>query len=157
MGAEWPEIDLQSGWWEIPGARTKNGRTHRVPLHSTSVQLIRQLAAINERWLFPTVKDKHLRADALPQAVANNRTVFALDHWTPHDLRRSAATQMTAAGIPRDTVSKILGHTEPGVTAKHYDKYDYDKEKVAAMRKWGRKLDRIITGKKTTDKVVRIA
>ena len=64
---------------------------------------------------------------------------------------------MTRAGIPRDTVSKILNHAPPGVTAKHYDKYDYATEKVAAMRKWGRELERIITGKTTTAKVVRIA
>ena len=158
VGAEWVEMDLSNGWWEIPGAKTKNGRVHRVPLHSTSIGLIKRLAALNgtERWLFPTVKDKHLRADALPQAVANNRAVFDLDHFTPHDLRRSAATQMIRAGIPRDTVGKILNHTENGVTAKHYDKYDYDKEKVAAMRKWGRKLERIIAGQ-ADDKVVRIA
>jgi len=26
------EIDLANGVWELPGARTKNGRSHRVPL-----------------------------------------------------------------------------------------------------------------------------
>ena len=112
------------------------------PLSAVSVQLIKQLPS-GGQWLFPTVKRQHLRADALPKAVANNRDTFAIDHFTPHDLRRSAASRMTESGIPRDTVSKLMNHTESGVTARVYDKYDYAKEKAAAMRKWGRTLERI--------------
>ena len=159
VGAEWAELDLPHGWWEIPGERTKNGRTHRVPLHSVSIQLIKRLEPTDgtERWLFPAAKGKHLRADALPKAVSNNRAAFDLEHFRPHDLRRTVVTQMKALKTPLDTVSKIMNHTEQGVTAKHYDRYDYADEKFKAMRKWGHKLDHIITGKKTTDKVVRIA
>jgi len=28
----WADVDLQSGWWTIPGSDTKNGEPHRVPL-----------------------------------------------------------------------------------------------------------------------------
>jgi len=38
----------------------------------------------------------------------------------------------TGIGIPRSTVSKILNHVEPGVTAV-YDRYSYDKEKREAI------------------------
>ena len=50
---------------------------------------------------------------------------------------------MTSMGIPRLTVSKILNHTEAGVTAKHYDHYAYDKEKKEALIKWGKKVEQI--------------
>ena len=51
---------------------------------------------------------------------------------------------MTSMGIPLLTVSKILNHSEGGVTAKHYDHYAYDKEKQNAMRAWDRKLNQIL-------------
>src|SRR5260370_162777 len=28
----WRDVDLETGWWTIPGECAKNGRTHRVPL-----------------------------------------------------------------------------------------------------------------------------
>lgn len=56
-----------------------------------------------------------------------------------HDLRRTAASQMTSNGIPRLTVGKILNHVEPGVT-KVYDRYSYNKEKREALEAWGRRL-----------------
>jgi Phage integrase family len=51
---------------------------------------------------------------------------------TAHDLRRTAASRMTGMGIPRLTVSKILNHVEPGVTAV-YDRHSYDREKREAL------------------------
>lgn len=52
---------------------------------------------------------------------------------------------MTAMGIPRETVRKILNHKEPGVTAI-YDRYSYDKEKREALEAWSRRLQLIVSG-----------
>lgn len=61
-----------------------------------------------------------------------------------HDLRRTAASMMTSVGIPRLTVSKILNHVEPGVTAV-YDRHSYDNEKRAALETWARKLTLMVS------------
>ena len=66
-----------------------------------------------------------------------------IKHFTPHDLRRTAASHMTAIGIPRLIVSKILNHAENSVTAI-YDRHGYDAEKKDALEKWGNKLSEII-------------
>lgn len=63
---------------------------------------------------------------------------------TPHDLRRTAASQMTSLGISRLVVSKILNHAEPGVTAV-YDRHSYDREKRLALEKWGQHLRALLT------------
>jgi integrase len=75
-------------------------------------------------------------------------------HFTPHDLRRTAASQMTSAGIQRLVVSKILNHAEPGVTAI-YDRHSYDREKKQALEAWARKLDKILKDK-PADNVVEL-
>jgi hypothetical protein len=46
---------------------------------------------------------------------------------------------MTGVGIPRLTVSKILNHVEPGVTAV-YDRHSYDKEEREALEEWSKRL-----------------
>jgi hypothetical protein len=51
---------------------------------------------------------------------------------------------MTGMGIPRLTVSKILNHVEPGITAV-YDRHSYDKEKRKALEAWSKRLMAMIS------------
>ena len=51
---------------------------------------------------------------------------------------------MTAMGIPRLIVSKILNHVDSSITAV-YDRHTYDTEKKNAMETWGNKLKEIIS------------
>jgi hypothetical protein len=52
---------------------------------------------------------------------------------------------MTALGISRLVVSKILNHVETGVTAI-YDRHSYDNEKRHALEAWAARLEEIVTG-----------
>ena len=73
-----------------------------------------------------------------------------------HDLGRTAASLMVGAGAPRLVVSKILNHVETGVTAV-YDRHSYDLEKRAALDFWGKRLEGIISNKRTTGKLLRFS
>ena len=64
-----------------------------------------------------------------------------------HDLRRTAASLMAGAGVPRLVVSKILNHVESGVTAV-YDRHSYDLEKRAALGFWGKRVDDLVHGRR---------
>jgi site-specific recombinase XerD len=37
----WQDVDLDAGWWTIPGEFSKNGRAHRVPLLADAIALIK--------------------------------------------------------------------------------------------------------------------
>lgn len=43
-----------------------------------------------------------------------------LGHWTPHELRHSAASLMLARGVPLEVVSEVLGHASIRITADVY-------------------------------------
>ena len=76
---------------------------------------------------------------ANPQkAIGRIRAVTGIE-FRGHDLRRTAASMMTGMGIPTLTVSKILNHIEPGVTAV-YDRHSYEKEKRDALDQWSKRL-----------------
>ncbi len=51
---------------------------------------------------------------------------------------------MTAMGVPRLVVKKILNHVESDVTSI-YDRYSYDKEKREALIPWGQRVEEIVT------------
>jgi integrase len=150
IGASWAEIDLDAGWWTIPAERSKNKLAHRVPLSRLAVEILAQARWLGagSPWVFrsPTGKD-HLTLAAISQAMRKNRDALGIAHATPHDLRRTAASQMTGAGVPRLVVSKILNHAEPGVTAV-YDRHSYDREKREALDKWADQLRRVLGGER---------
>lgn len=62
------------------------------------------------------------------------REHLGMAHFTPHDLRRTAATIARRGGAKREDVKALLDHLEGDVTAT-YDKYDMlpEKRQVAAI------------------------
>ncbi len=146
-GAEWEEFDLINNWWTIPAHKAKNETTHRVPLSKLALNVLQQIKSIsdNSNWLFPSpVGGTHITPEAINHAIRKSADKFhEIKHFTPHDLRRTTASHMTAIGIPRLIVSKILNHVENSVTAI-YDRHSYDVEKKDALEKWGSKLSDII-------------
>jgi integrase len=167
LGAEWREFDLDSGWWTIPGARTKNRLAHRVPLAPQALAIVRDLraqATKDATYVFPGPRGKpisepkkwvtRVRARAavlLREQNAGRQSDQGLppplDFWL-HDLRRTAATNMAAAGVDRLVVGKVLNHVEHGVTAI-YERHSYDAEKRAALSRWDRRLGEIVSGEPT--------
>lgn len=69
-----------------------------------------------------------------------------IDHFTPHDLRRTFSTRLAGLGFSDEINDAVLGHVKTGVVGI-YNRYQYDREKKAAMEAWERKLKAIITGK----------
>ena len=146
LGVRWDEIDLAAGWWTIPATKAKNGKSHRVPLSAQALAVLTRARALNpdRQTVFPSPNgDKPMVETAVGRALYRNLSQFAVPAFTPHDLRRTAASQMTGLGTPRLVVSKILNHAEQGVTAV-YDRHSYDKEKRDALDGWGRKVAELV-------------
>jgi integrase len=145
----WSDVDLVSKWWTIPAAVAKNKLAHRVPLNPPAVTILRELRAAAKSdavWVCATsVLDTPAIHDA-KKAVARVRRRVGFD-FRGHDLRRTAASLMTSAGVPRLVVAKILNHVETDVTAV-YDRHSYDVEKRAALDVWARQLQRILRSRR---------
>ena len=144
MGLRWDEIDLDASWWTIPAAKAKNGKSHRVPLSKQALAVLAEAKALNpdRASVFPSPRgDKPMVETAVALAVRRAQPRFeGVAPWTPHDLRRTAASHMTGMGFPRLVVAKLLNHTDRAITAV-YDRHSYDREKRAALDAWGRKVE----------------
>jgi len=124
------------------------------------------------RWLFPSPKgDRPINPQAVDHALKRATTppekwrkgaklaetpAIAVADMTPHDMRRTAASHMTALGISRLVVSKVLNHAEAGVTAV-YDRHSYDPEKRHALEVWAAHLEAILGAEPKADNVVKLA
>ena len=156
-GAPWSEFDLEEGLWEIPAARTKNQRAHRVPLSALAVTLLEEIRDAGEgsEWLFPSRKPgQPIDPQVIYHALRTNLETIGIEQFSPHDLRRTAASHMTELGTPRLVVEKVLNHADTSVAAV-YDRYDYASEKRRALEGWATRLSEIVSGEtKDAGKVV---
>ncbi|MBF0098686.1 MAG: tyrosine-type recombinase/integrase [Magnetococcales bacterium] len=146
--ARWEDFDLVGGWWTLPAESSKNKMAHRVPLSRQSLEALERIKATSgdSPWLFPSrTPGKHQAPTSVDHAVRRNLATFGIGQFTPHDLRRTAASLMTGMGISRLVVSKVLNHVESGITAV-YDRHGYDAEKRMALDAWGKRLEAIVTG-----------
>jgi hypothetical protein len=56
--------------------------------------------------------------------------------FSPRDLRRTFKTLARKAGILKEIRGRLQNHSLQVLSSLHYDKYDYLKEKRAAMDTW---------------------
>jgi integrase len=141
--------------WTIPAARSKNGRAHYVPLAPLAGEQIAEALTLanGDAAVFPSRAGK-VAGHALAVAMARIGAAIGTDDWpTPHDLRRTCATRLAAAGIPAEDVRAVLNHARADVTGKHYDLYDRAKEKRAALTHWAQFITGILVPA-PTDNVV---
>ncbi len=162
IGMQRSEID--GDWWEIPASRSKNKLPHRVFLTSLAKKLIgNPNGFIFESPVFPADPNASPPDPGKPYGVRTltcgikdnlphtpeSKVVdrLAIPHFTPHDLRRTAATQWAELGITDDMIDRLQNHiTKRKQSVGHiYNRYSYAKEKQRALEQWESKLNNIIS------------
>ncbi len=151
-GAAKAEIDLLSEkpTWTLPGGRTKNSQTNRVPLSPLAVRLLQDAIEVSgeSEYVFPSpTRSGPITAHAATRALSRARSKLDIENFRVHDLRRTVATSMASLGINPHTISLVLDHisvTKGTVTGAVYVKYSFDREKRGALERWSRQLEKII-------------
>src|SRR5947209_12603841 len=64
--------------------------------------------------------------------------------WTIHDLRRTARSLMSRAGVNSDHAERCLGHVIGGVRGT-YDRHEYYTEKQLAFEKLASQIERVVS------------
>ncbi len=162
LNARWEHVDLTEGTWLIPAENSKNGKAHRVTLSSFAVRQFEKVRLLNGHsdWCYPNADDsgpvcsktvtKQLgdRQRQPGQKVMSNRSakahalLLAGGKWTPHDLRRTGATVMTALGILPEVAERCLNHTEENKVKRTYQRHSYTKEMAEAWHLLGDHLEK---------------
>lgn len=157
--------EIDGKWWTIPSERAKNGKAHRVPLSPLALEIIQECITQNKitrevpddqeyvGYIFPCphrAKDKPIERHALSKALKRNEsedglTVLGVASFTPHDLRRTAATFMAESGEMDEVIDAVLNHAKQGII-RVYNQFKYDAQKQAALESWARRLTNIVTG-----------
>jgi integrase len=132
----WDEIGRDEGGmcWQLPDEVAKTGRGHRVPLSRPAIAVIDSLRPLTAStpWVFASPKAEEGPLRWLSHAAERLRRRSGIPDFTPHDLRRTAATLMGERGVRPDVIERVLNHT-PAKIARTYNRAAYDAEERQAL------------------------
>jgi integrase len=137
----WAEIEGSD--WTLPAARNKTGVDLVRPLSQAARQI---LAALPQRGSFVfTTNDGLKPISSLSLFKRQLDAASGTNGWTLHDLRRTARSLMSRAGVPTDHAERCLGHVIGGVRGV-YDRHEYHREKARAFEALAAMIERIVSG-----------
>ena len=153
LSAKRADFDLTKGIWNLHRNRTKTGVAIEIPLAPQVVTWLSEVMvfASGSDQLFPArrlvhVKNgaprknrfEHVSPDTLNVAL-KRLPLKGIDHFTVHDMRRTARTHMAALGVDRFVAERALNHKLRGVEGT-YNQHDYFDERRTALQRWAAML-----------------
>jgi integrase len=139
---KWTDLTPTSVW-EIATEPREKGNADAVKLPEKALAIIQALPRF--------AKNPFVFAASRSNGPLNgfNKRKVAFDHacgvtdWTLHDLRRTARSLMSRAGVSDEHAEHTLGHKLQGVR-KVYNRYDFFKEKSDALATLAALIERIV-------------
>jgi integrase len=132
---------VADGWWTLPGEPvtalgwpgTKNGKSHRVWLPAAARAIIDDLTDGDAAPGFVFANQRGTPFTDLDTSMRNIcKSLGVTNKVTPHDLRRTHGTTVTALGFGRDAMNRVQNHREGGI-ASVYDRHGYATENQRVM------------------------
>ncbi len=137
---EWIHIDLEAGSWTKP--KTKNGRSHRVPVPKQTCEAIRALPKTG-RFVFMGLYDHALSRTAVEKmwGIIRRPEYLSGDRWPAlrmpdvrlHDFRRTVASRLLDQGENILLIKAVLNHHQGDVTSI-YARSSFDRQAQALQR-----------------------
>ena len=135
------EVDLMAGRITLPGARTKNRRPHRVPLHPLLISELQTIwpdrRAGTDYKLLGAIKGSAFAGFSGLKKRVDEKLPREMRAWRWHDLRRSARSAMSPLGVSPLHAEAALNHISGrSALERTYDTHDFADEAIAALQVW---------------------
>lgn len=139
--------EVSEGVWTIPAGRSKNSLAHRIALGPWGRSLMRS----NGEWVFPAVQSNGPRNNSV-WYKARDRVIgrmaeiagHPIDHFTPHDLRRTVRSNTKRLKVDYETAEAMLNHVKKGLE-RTYDLYELEDEKRSWFLRWEQEVADLAT------------
>ena len=147
--ATWDEVNFETAIWTIPKERMKAGRPHNVYLSQQALDILVAFKTCfgASSYLHPGRYETKLPISAATLNRVIDATVKLIhdrgedfEHFTVHDLRRTASTVLHEIGFNSDWIEKCLAHEQRGVRAI-YNKAEYAEQRRTMLQTWADMLD----------------
>ena len=137
----WSDITID-GVWTIPAEAREKGNAREMALPPLALDVIRaQPRIVGNDYVFAGRTSGAF--NGFSKAKASLDAKAAMPPWVLHDLRRTARSLMSRAGVRPDIAERVLGHAIAGVEGI-YDRHSYAEEKQDALQRLAALVGRIL-------------
>jgi integrase len=140
--ARMQRAEISGDIWTIPAARNKTKRDHVVPLSKAAQSILGAVPVIGDGSLVFTHDGKRA-IGGFSKFKKRLDQASGVTGWTIHDLRRTARSIMSRAGIDSDVAERCLGHVIGGVRGV-YDRHSFLGDKALAFEKLATTIEGIV-------------
>jgi integrase len=114
---KWTDLDLPEGQWTLQATVTKSKRLAIVPLSKLAIGILAGLPRLEPYVFAGASGNKPISGYSTAMTKLGSLPGGeAIKHWTFHDLRRTAATEMGRLDTPEDIIGKVSNHSAKGIT-----------------------------------------
>ena len=155
--ATWSAFDPDTAVLTIPVSNQKLSRKQEkraqpfaCPLPRQAIDLLRELRQLDDTWVIPGRSDgtgpvtDHVFGRAVRRLLAlkdeRGERILPIPPFSPHDLRRTCRSGLSALGVPPHIAERCLNHSL-GRIADIYDRHDYLEERREALQRWADQVD----------------
>ncbi|WP_216647256.1 hypothetical protein [Enterobacter bugandensis] len=100
--------------------------------------------SVGKQGKFSSGPTKFISSDLLLENIKRYCIKNNIDSFSPRDFRRTFKTLAGQIKITKEIRDRIQHHALHDVSSIHYDRYDYNEEKLEALLKWENKLKEIM-------------
>lgn len=151
--AQWKDINFDTGVWHIPqpkGFDNSNYSSEPFDVYmSSQVKAIllelKRLAGDSAYILPGRLPTKPISRTVFNMAINSvlRRMPSEFGHFTVHDLRRTAASELNGLGYNSDVVEKCLNHKMTGIRGI-YNKSEYETQRIEMMQEWSNHIFKLV-------------
>ena len=143
VSMQWPDIS-EGGTWTIAAAAREKGTAGELVLPELALAIIHAQPRLGDNpFVLAGRGNGHINSFSKAKRELEARLPGDMRQWQLHDLRRSARSLMSRAGVQPDIAERVLGHVQQGVKGT-YDRHQYATEKADALARLAALVDAIL-------------
>ena len=133
--AEWTEIDREAAAWEVPAARMKARRPHRVPLSGRAMEILKEASRFGDGHglVFPSDRSGNAASPTTFIALLRRLGILAVPHGFRSSFRDWVIEQTST---PWAVAEAALAHNVGNSTEAAYMRSDLFDQRRALMDRW---------------------
>ena len=150
---QWSDI-TDEGEWIIRREPREKGTGAALILPPIAVEIIRTQSKVGDNpHVFAATRGNGPFCGWGPAKAALEAKMRDVAPWVIHDLRRTARSLMSRAGLQREIAERVLGHTIAGVEGV-YDRHSYRNEKADALARLAALIGGIVNPRENVVRII---
>jgi integrase len=119
LGSTWRDVSLERRIWLVTGTRTKNGKSHSIPINDATFEVLNSLPTKGTDGPLFVSPRTGKRFTTISKQFERIMAAAKIDNFRIHDCRHFYASTLVSAGKTLYETQRLLNHSSPAVTQRY--------------------------------------